>query len=131
MTYSTGFIIFSPLIDPRHIYDHTLSMVVVHNIDVAKKLDQTEIASRNLYPAEGNQIKSEDYPTYTSIAKVSEGKYVLSGGLIAKSATNVNVTSNVWIFTITQEKGQLKYSASKLPDLTTPRSSHGSIVVND
>lgn len=43
----------------------------------------------------------------------------------------MNITSNVWVFNIAEDKGQLKYSATKLPDLTTPRSSHGSIVIND
>ena len=46
-------------------------MTVVQNIAVSKKLDQTEIASRNLIPSEKNEIKTEDYPTYGSVARVS------------------------------------------------------------
>lgn len=71
VTYSTGFIIFSPLSDPKHIHDHTLAMAVVQNIAVSKKLDQTEVSSKNLTPGDKNQIKSEEYPVYGSIAKVS------------------------------------------------------------
>lgn len=56
---------------------------------------------------------------------------MVTGGLVTKSPNKSEITANSWLFTIIDQEGVIKFEATKLPDFSTPRCSHGSIVVNN
>lgn len=116
---------------PRpHKKSYFLQMVLIRNITIKNKLDQTESEIRELAEAEGNEMREDDYPRFGAVAALTGNSYLLSGGLVTRNKEQ-SITDNTWLFEVLSKEGSHSFKVTKKASMSVPRSGHALVVFHN